>query len=281
MKQRLLLLYITVVAAGITARSQTQFNTDGTKVVGYLTDSHRNDRSLKKTTWKFEFGVVYETIPAITNTSSADGSLAYSTYDAISYPAASTAIQFWYNPARFVSLRLKPALTYGVAVGSGQTGYYLDYSGDAKLLLGTSVKLFAEAAYINRSGTYSVDQDAANASLGVSTSSGAVTSGAFAYSTTRLGGGLYFETSKRTDSYIELGAFRESTTLGTSGTADNASTLTTPIVYRATIVAGKFFFEGSYGSNYPLDGTPLYTLDANGVAQKSFLELKVGAVFTL
>ena len=272
---------MTVVALGMAARSQSQIDADGTKVVGYLTDGHRNDRSLKKTVWKFEFGVVYETIPAITNSASADGSLAYSSYDAISYPGASTAIQFWYNPARFVSLRLKPGLTYGTAVSSGESGYYLDYSGDAKLLLGTSVKLFAEAAYINRSGTYSVDQDAANASLGISTSSGAVTTGAFAYSTTRLGGGLYFETSTASDSYIELGAFRESTTLGSNGTSDNASTLTAPMVYKATFVLGKFFFEGTYGPNYPLDGTPAYNLDTNGVVQKSFLELKVGAVFTL
>jgi hypothetical protein len=272
---------MTFVAVGMAARSQNQFNADGTKVAGYLTDDHRNDRSLKKTRWKFEFGVVYENVPAITNTSSADGSLAYSTYDVISYPAASTALHFWYNPVRFVSLRLKPSLTSGLPIGAGSSGYYFDFSGDAKLLLGTTVKLFAEATYINRSGTYTVDQDDANASLGITTTSGITTTGAFAYSATRLGGGIYFETSKHTDSYIELGAFRESSTLGTNGSSDNVSRLISPTVYKATFVMGKFFAEGSYGPNYPLDGVPLYNLDTNGVVQKSFLEIRMGAIFSL
>ncbi|HLZ87137.1 MAG TPA: hypothetical protein VKQ52_07855 [Puia sp.] len=143
------------------------------------------------------------------------------------------------------------------------------------------MKLFAEAAYISRTGTYTLDLDEANATMGIATSNGVTTSGALNYSTTRYGGGLYFETSRKTDSYIELGAFKETTTLGSNGASDNAYTLTSPMIYRATLVMGKFFLEGSYGPNYPPDGAPLYDLDGNGVAQKSFLEVKIGAVFAL
>jgi hypothetical protein len=281
MKRILILLSIALAGLGLTANCQNQMNDDGTKVAGYLTDNHTNDKTQKKVSWKFEFGLVFENVPAITNTTSADGSLNYSSYDAVSYPAGTTALHFWYNPSKFISLRLKPAVTYGLPISGGSSGYYFDFSGQAKLLLGGSVKVFAEAAYINRSGNYTLDLDEADASLGIATSTGLTTTGSFNYSVTRYGGGLYFETSKETDSYIELGAFRESTNLGSNGTSDNAYTRTSPMVYRATFVMGKFYLEGSYGPNYPMDGAPLYNLDNNGVVQKSFVEIKLGAIFTL
>ena len=271
-----------IALISIRSRAQDPVQDNGNKVAGYLMDGHHNNKTQKKTVFKFEFALGYEQVPAITNTTSADGVVSsYSTYDVLSYPTASTAVHFWYNPTRFLSLRLKPAVSYGFSVGSGATGYYFDYSGDIKLLIGTSVKVFGEAAYIARGGTYTMDQDQANASIGIATDDGVTTTGSFAYSTTRLGGGLYFETSQEKDSYIELGVFRESLSLSSNGTGVNPPAAISPIVYKVAGVFGKFLAEVTYGSNYGLDGTPLYGLDSNGAAQRSYLEIKLGAIFNL
>ncbi len=179
-------------------------------------------------------------------------------------------------------LRLKPAVTYGMPIGSGESGYYFDYSGDAKLLFGTTVKLFGEAAYINRAGTYTRDQDAANALPGdfhPATASPrtpvlpTVPPASAAGSTSRP--------ARRRTGYIELGAFKETTTLSSGKSPINSNVPISPMVYKATFVIGKFYLEGCYSPNYPLDGTELYNLDSQGAAQKSFLEIKVGAIFNL
>jgi hypothetical protein len=282
MKRSLFLAVALIALISARTRAQDPVQDNGNKVAGYLMDGHSNNKTLKKTVFKFEFALGYEQVPAITNTTSADGVVnPYSTYDVLSYPTASTAVHFWYNPTRFISLRLKPCVSYGFSVGSGASGYYFDYSGDIKLLLGTSVKVFGEAAYIAREGTYSMDQDEADASVGIATDDGITTTGSFAYSTTRLGGGLYFETSQQNDSYIELGVFRESLSLSNSGTGVNPPAAISPMVYKATFVFGKFLAEATYGANYGLDGTPLYSLDTNGAAQRSYLEIKLGAIFNL
>ena len=281
MKKQYLLYCLTFLVLAKAARAQDPVTDNGNKVAAYLLDAHKNSKT-KKTAWKFDFALAWEQIPAITNTTSADGVInPYSTYDVISLPAATTGLQFWYNPASFVSLRLKSALTYGVPISSGQSGDYFDYSGNVKLLLGTKVKVFGEAGYISRTGDYTLDQDASNASLGISTSDGITTTGTFDYTVTRVGGGLYFETSKESDSYIELGVFKENTSLASNGTKVNNAQTVSPLVYKATFVFGKFFMEGSYSSNYPLDGSALYNIDSQGAAQKSFLEFKLGAIFTL
>jgi hypothetical protein len=120
MKYNFFMISLGLVVASFGAWGQSAADENSARVAGYLTDQHKNDKSEKKTVFKFQFALAYEQIPAITNTVSADGSYSsYSTYDVLSFPAATTGIEFRWNPAKFISLRLKPSATYGVSVGSG------------------------------------------------------------------------------------------------------------------------------------------------------------------
>jgi hypothetical protein len=257
-------------------------NNAALQVTSLMMSNKNNDKSLKKTSFKLEGALVYTQVPAITNTTSADGSINnYSTYDYLSFPGATVGLQFWYTPIRFISLRLKPALTYGLSTASGTTGGYLDYSGDIKLMFGSKIKLFGEGAYISKTGSYSYDGDAANADLGLYTTSGIITTGEFNYTILRYGGGIYFETSKESDSYIELSAFEDKTSIINNRTSDNNYSSAPPLIYKASFVFGKFLLEGLYSPNYPLDGSMSYPIDSQGFKKQPYIEIKLGAVISL
>ncbi len=241
-----------------------------TGVAGLAMGDTDNDKTDATFYVKGELALGIDNIPAISNTEGRDARMRWSSHDNINYVGGSGGLYFGLRPIRVVELFAKPFATYGMQMTDGVIGDYIEYGGTAGIKLGGKFKIGAQVQYGERMGSYERDGDAVMANSGYTTNDQLITTANIAYNYLSYGGFLMLETSDETDSYIQLGAGMEKPSI---------STVEYPY-YRARFTFDKFFVEGTYIQNYPLDNKPaLYQImDA---AKKDYYNVRLGVVVNL
>ena len=139
---------------------------------------------------KFRFGVGIEQIPLVANVAKWK-----QVETATLLPTTFTfAFKTIFNNRGAFSIYAQPEIVLGLnAFQKGTSGGYISYGGMAGFQLGTSykskVKLFGEAGYFSRTGSYSYDLDVAS---GGTSATDRITEGEFKYNLLRFGGGIMF-----------------------------------------------------------------------------------------
>ena len=139
---------------------------------------------------KFRFGVGMEQIPLVANVAKWK-----QVETATLLPTTFTfAFKTIFNNRGAFSIYAQPEIVLGLnAFQKGTSGGYISYGGMAGFQLGTSykskIKLFGEAGYFSRTGSYSYDLDVAS---GGTSATDRITEGEFKYNLLRFGGGIMF-----------------------------------------------------------------------------------------
>jgi hypothetical protein len=200
------------------------------------------------------FGLGWDQIPVIAN----DDNHSATSTEVTSHPVIALGFTFSFFNNRGISLHLSPFGTFGLdALDPGATGSHLTYGGNATLLLSPKAKnlfkLFAEGGYTERSGTWSYDQDAGDASLGITTYTNVVKNADYDYSVIRYGGGFMLDfINGDNETYIRPGIFFE--------TPSFAPYIKTPVmVGNLQILMSSFLLlDISYSKDYFIAGTATY-----------------------
>jgi len=189
------------------------------------------------------------------------------------------AIDGWLFNNHTFGFLVQPFINYGVDLGSGSSGSYLNYGGNIRLQFGKGIKLFAEAGYSSRSGTYDSDADAVSNSLGIYTNTNITTLASFEYVTYRYGGGILIDAMKEENKGRDLG-LKLGVYLDNPETADWDKKYKTPLLYELQmVIKGGFFIHGEYSTGYPFSGTALYKVDEYPKGQ--YWAVHLGKVFNL
>ena len=217
-------------------------------------------------------------IPQVENVSD-KGNFQYSSLGSQFTYGAGVALDGWLYKTKIFGFLVQPYINYGIDLGSGSSGSFLSYGGNVRLQFGKGIKLFAEAGYSSRSGTYESDNDAVNNSLGIYTNSNVTTIASFDYTTYRYGGGIIVDAMKEENKNMDLG-LKLGVYIDNPKTADWDKKYKTPLLYEMQFIAkGGFFIRGEYSTGYPFSGTALYKIDEHPKGQ--YWTLHLGKVFNL
>jgi hypothetical protein len=250
-------------------QGKVAFTGIATGVAAVAVGETENNKTVKKILCKAEVSLNYDQLPAYSNTVGREDSYQWSSTDNLSYFGGSGSLYLGYRPLHYLEFYAKPLLTYGTQLADGVTGSYLEYAGIAGIKIGGKVKIGGDVQYGQRTATYEMDGDAVAASAGIYTNDQLITTAEVDHNYLRYGTYLLFETSKNTDSYIQLGAGVERPSYSNKNI----------MLYKVRFVLGKFLIEGLYAHGYPLDGEPKYNLNENSL--KDLLSVKLGVVFNL
>lgn len=240
-----------------------------TGVVGLAASGTDNDKTDDAFYIKMDASVAMDNIPVITNTEGRDPNYRWSSHENVAFMGGYGAVHFGLRPAKIFEIFAKPFLVYGTQLADGVTGDYLEYGATAGIKIGGKFKVGGQVQYGDRTGTYEMDGDAVMAGAGVYTNDQLITYAEISHNYLSYGGFLMLETSDETDSYIQLGAGLEKPSHGYKEM----------LYYRGRFTFSKFFAEGTYIPDYPLDNKALYRLSEE--PKKDYYNLRLGIVFNL